>query len=100
MRNVIKTVTVVKAKISISDKMFSRKCAVVIFTLVVNFQLCITQKPNVDARRHDVYIAGFFPYGKGVENSDTGKFHHSKLAHLKTNVSGLYVKNIVNFKRD
>lgn len=31
------------------------------------------QKPNTDARRHDVYIAGFFPYGKGVENSDTGK---------------------------
>lgn len=33
------------------------------------------QKPNLDAilnRRTDVYIAGFFPFGKGVENSNTG----------------------------
>lgn len=31
------------------------------------------QKPNTDSnRRHDVYIAGFFPYGRGVENSETG----------------------------
>ncbi|XP_049881941.1 gamma-aminobutyric acid type B receptor subunit 2 [Pectinophora gossypiella] len=32
------------------------------------------QKPNLDAilnRRTDVYIAGFFPFGKGVENSNT-----------------------------
>ncbi|KAF5290089.1 hypothetical protein FQA39_LY14870 [Lamprigera yunnana] len=34
---------------------------------------CQPQKPNVDSRRHDVYIAGFFPFGKGVENSDTGR---------------------------
>ncbi|KAJ8917294.1 hypothetical protein NQ315_002312 [Exocentrus adspersus] len=32
-----------------------------------------SQKPNTDNRRHDVYIAGFFPFGKGVENSDTGR---------------------------
>lgn len=35
------------------------------------------QKPNLDAilnRRTDVYIAGFFPFGKGVENSNTGLF--------------------------
>lgn len=25
------------------------------------------------AKRSDVYIAGFFPYGDGVENSDTGR---------------------------
>lgn len=25
------------------------------------------------SHRTDVYIAGFFPYGFGVENSDTGK---------------------------
>ncbi|CAB3232884.1 unnamed protein product [Arctia plantaginis] len=34
------------------------------------------QKPNLDAilnRRTDVYIAGFFPFGKGVENSNTGR---------------------------
>lgn len=31
------------------------------------------QRPNLDNRRHDVYVAGFFPFGKGVENSDTGK---------------------------
>ncbi|KAF5284264.1 hypothetical protein FQR65_LT00265 [Abscondita terminalis] len=34
---------------------------------------CQLQKPNVDSRRHDVYIAGFFPFGKGVENADTGR---------------------------
>ncbi|XP_050671814.1 gamma-aminobutyric acid type B receptor subunit 2 [Leptidea sinapis] len=36
--------------------------------------LCSPQKPNLDAilnRRTDVYIAGFFPFGKGVENSNT-----------------------------
>ncbi|XP_053619269.1 gamma-aminobutyric acid type B receptor subunit 2 isoform X2 [Plodia interpunctella] len=34
----------------------------------------LPQKPNLDAilnRRTDVYIAGFFPFGKGVENSNT-----------------------------
>ncbi|XP_066144261.1 gamma-aminobutyric acid type B receptor subunit 2 isoform X2 [Euwallacea fornicatus] len=46
---------------------------IVIFLIVFNFELCTLQKPNVDARRHDVYIAGFFPFGKGVENSDTGR---------------------------
>ncbi|EFA04929.1 gamma-aminobutyric acid type B receptor subunit 2 [Tribolium castaneum] len=37
--------------------------------------LCLVgaQRPNLDARRHDVYIAGFFPFGKGVENSETGR---------------------------
>ncbi|CAH2268432.1 jg16864 [Pararge aegeria aegeria] len=37
----------------------------------------VPQKPNLDAilnRRTDVYIAGFFPFGKGVENSNTGIF--------------------------
>ncbi|CAG9569821.1 unnamed protein product [Danaus chrysippus] len=36
----------------------------------------VPQKPNLDAilnRRTDVYIAGFFPFGKGVENSNTGR---------------------------
>ncbi|XP_026318221.1 gamma-aminobutyric acid type B receptor subunit 2 isoform X3 [Hyposmocoma kahamanoa] len=34
----------------------------------------LPQKPNLDVilnRRTDVYIAGFFPFGKGVENSNT-----------------------------
>lgn len=62
--------------------MFSGKYAVVIITLVANFQLCIMQKPNVDARRHDVYIAGFFPFQKGVENSETGEFYHSNNWHI------------------
>lgn len=35
---------------------------------------CGAQKPNSETnRRHDVYIAGFFPFGRGVENSDTGE---------------------------
>lgn len=62
--------------------MFSGKSAVVILTLVVNFQLGTMQKPNVDARRHDVYIAGFFPFGKGVENSETGEFFESNYWHI------------------
>ncbi|KAK5637996.1 hypothetical protein RI129_012291 [Pyrocoelia pectoralis] len=36
---------------------------------------CQPQKPNVDSRRHDVYIAGFFPFGKGVENANTALDH-------------------------
>ncbi|CAG9767793.1 unnamed protein product [Ceutorhynchus assimilis] len=44
---------------------------VLLFLVIFNFEFCILQKPNVDARRHDVYIAGFFPFGKGVENSET-----------------------------
>lgn len=27
----------------------------------------------VQCHRSDVYIAGFFPYGQGKENSETGK---------------------------
>ncbi|XP_017778907.1 PREDICTED: gamma-aminobutyric acid type B receptor subunit 2 [Nicrophorus vespilloides] len=42
-----------------------------VFTLLL--RCCVLQKPNTDARRHDVYIAGFFPFGKGVENSETGR---------------------------
>ncbi|XP_057667977.1 gamma-aminobutyric acid type B receptor subunit 2 isoform X1 [Diorhabda carinulata] len=34
---------------------------------------CYSQKPNMDNKRHDVYVAGFFPYRKGVENSETGR---------------------------
>lgn len=40
--------------------------------LFISIKYCKLQKPNMDNRRHDVYIAGFFPFGKGVENSDTG----------------------------
>ncbi|KAL3272277.1 hypothetical protein HHI36_022757 [Cryptolaemus montrouzieri] len=35
--------------------------------------MSVLQKPNTDNRRHDVYIAGFFPFGKGAENADTGR---------------------------
>ncbi|CAH1118642.1 unnamed protein product [Phaedon cochleariae] len=44
-----------------------------IVLLWIFLRCCDFQKPNVDNRRHDVYIAGFFPYGRGVENSDTGR---------------------------
>lgn len=30
-------------------------------------------------KRSDVYIAGFFPYGVGVMNSDTGKSHQTNM---------------------
>ncbi|XP_013148746.1 PREDICTED: gamma-aminobutyric acid type B receptor subunit 2 [Papilio polytes] len=44
--------------------------------LLVGLSAGVPQKPNLDAilnRRTDVYIAGFFPFGKGVENSNTGR---------------------------
>lgn len=42
--------------------------------LLFSLERCFLQKPNTDSnRRHDVYIAGFFPYGRGVENSETGE---------------------------
>lgn len=44
-----------------------------VFVFLVLLRCALPQKPNVDNRRHDVYIAGFFPFGRGVENSDTGK---------------------------
>ena len=44
----------------------------VLVSMLVNLRVVHLQKPNVDARRHDVYIAGFFPFGKGVANSETG----------------------------
>ncbi|XP_026733435.1 gamma-aminobutyric acid type B receptor subunit 2 [Trichoplusia ni] len=50
------------------------------YLLLILALVCISQgfpqKPNLDAilnRRTDVYIAGFFPFGKGVENSNTGR---------------------------
>ncbi|KAK9753072.1 hypothetical protein QE152_g3613 [Popillia japonica] len=44
-----------------------------IFILLVLSRCSFFQKPNTDNKRHDVYIAGFFPFGKGVENADTGR---------------------------
>lgn len=43
-----------------------------VFLLILLLHRANPQKPNMDNRRHDVYIAGFFPFGRGVENSDTG----------------------------
>ncbi|XP_052753586.1 LOW QUALITY PROTEIN: gamma-aminobutyric acid type B receptor subunit 2 [Galleria mellonella] len=48
----------------------------VMFLALLSFSQGLPQKPNLDAilnRRTDVYIAGFFPFGKGVENSNTGR---------------------------
>ena len=45
-----------------------------LLVLLVILRRFSSQKPITDARRHDVYIAGFFPFGKGVENSDTGEW--------------------------
>lgn len=48
------------------------------FGLFVLF-LCLlsmvsAQRPS-SSHRSDVYIAGFFPYGDGVENAATGSVH-------------------------
>lgn len=52
---------------------YQSKMLLKIFMLLCLWGCCATQKPNTDSRRHDVYIAGFFPFGRGVENADTGK---------------------------
>lgn len=49
--------------------LFSYKALIVLSLFISTCQL---QKPTVEGRRHDVYIAGFFPFGRGVENSNTG----------------------------
>lgn len=57
---------------------------------------CSPQKPNTDGnRRHDVYIAGFFPYGRGVENSETGRgvMPSVKLALDHVNEHSVILKN-------
>lgn len=41
---------------------------ILILSLLQTIVSC--QRPS--SHRLDVYIAGFFPYGDGVENSDTG----------------------------
>ncbi|XP_067619626.1 gamma-aminobutyric acid type B receptor subunit 2 isoform X2 [Eurosta solidaginis] len=43
-----------------------------LFTLLWLLVLIYNSKART-AKRSDVYIAGFFPYGDGVENSDTGR---------------------------
>lgn len=46
------------------------------FVLILFFCIVCTmsaQRPS-SSHRSDVYIAGFFPYGDGVENAATGKF--------------------------
>nr|XP_032524800.1 gamma-aminobutyric acid type B receptor subunit 2 isoform X3 [Danaus plexippus plexippus] len=50
--------------------------SLVMVLLMAGLVTAVPQKPNLDAilnRRTDVYIAGFFPFGKGVENSNTGR---------------------------
>lgn len=44
--------------------------ALILSLLIVAFVNVINART---AKRSDVYIAGFFPYGDGVENSDTGR---------------------------
>lgn len=45
-----------------------------ILSLLVCLELCLRSGVvSRTAKRSDVYIAGFFPYGDGVENSYTGR---------------------------
>lgn len=52
-----------------------RPCVIdlVVLFLILS-RCCKLQKIGGDSKRHDVYIAGFFPFGKGVENSETGRY--------------------------
>lgn len=56
-----------------------------LFLLLLFFKFTVLQKPSIDNRRHDVYIAGFFPFGKGVENSNTGMIENYFYGSLKNN---------------
>lgn len=40
---------------------------------LISINLINCQRSSGSSHRSDVYIAGFFPYGEGVENSQTGK---------------------------
>lgn len=53
-------------------KMRSSVIDVMLLFLII-LRSCKLQKTSGDNKRHDVYIAGFFPFGKGVENSETGR---------------------------
>lgn len=44
-----------------------------ILSLLLCLGLCLSRVQARTAKRSDVYIAGFFPYGDGVENSYTGR---------------------------
>lgn len=68
------------------------KCLLLLGLLIVECQL---QKPNTDIRRHDVYIAGFFPFGKSVENSEIGRgvMPSVKLALEHVNEHSLILRN-------
>lgn len=44
------------------------------------------QRPS-SSHRSDVYIAGFFPYGDGVENAQTGKLIRFIIVYLIYNTS-------------
>lgn len=57
---------------------------------------CQLQKPNVDSRRHDVYIAGFFPFGKGVENANTGtKLPENIFISIKNGFPGVLGRGVM-----
>lgn len=49
------------------DPFFTENCN----ASIIYFELCTLQKPNLDARRHNVYIAGLFPFGKSVKDTET-----------------------------
>lgn len=51
--------------------------------------------PLIQCHRTDVYIAGFFPYGAGKENSETGKFSADFRVFSKRNGGKLYIVYIL-----
>lgn len=44
-----------------------------LFLILCMVFIISAQRPSA-SHRSDVYIAGFFPYGDGVENAATGSF--------------------------
>lgn len=44
------------------------------FDVIISFGCLLYCAQLIQCHRSDVYIAGFFPYGAGKENSETGEF--------------------------
>lgn len=48
------------------------------FDVIISFGCLLYCAQLIQCHRSDVYIAGFFPYGAGKENSETGEFLFDK----------------------
>lgn len=62
--------------------------------IIFLWSICIISGQRQSVQRSDVYIAGFFPYGDGVENAQTGM-----LLKLYTKIVNIQIckLNLINY---